>query len=109
MKLKNKLIHLLSITALTALPLIAKAAGGNFDLPPQGGPTSINTYLIMVKILQIIWPMFIGYAIIMFIVAGYKFLANKPEEGRKGLLLGVIGVVIGVLAWSLPVIISGWI
>ena len=103
--MKKKLINSFALTALITLPLGVAA----YNIIPEGGKTSISAAGIMQAILNIIWPMFIGYAIIMFIVAGYKFLANKPEEGRKGLLLGVIGVIVGIFAWGLPRIIYNWL
>ncbi len=94
--MNKKLITLSSVAVLLTFPLAAFAFPGVI-----GNPNNIIT-----SILNIIWPLFIGFAIIMFIVAGFYFLVNDPGKGRSALLWGIIGVAVGILAFSLPLIIG---
>lgn len=94
-------------TILLILPIIALAA-----INP--GPTPIQQNLgitpIINIILGIIWPIFFGFAVIMFIVAGFLFLtargdATKAVEARQAIIWGAVGVVVGIIAFSIPIVI----
>ena len=93
---------------LLALPAISIAA------PPTapGLPNQITSvWDVFIKILNFIWPVFIGFAIIMFIVAGFFFLTANGEPGklstaRTSVIWGIVGVAVGVIAFSIPYIIQ---
>jgi len=112
MELKKKLVNLLVLTTLVALPLVAVAyyvPGQKYDstFTVASGKTLIQNIVQMV--LDIIWEAFLGFAIIMFITTGYYFLIGKADEGKKTLLYGVIGVITGILAWGLPGLVYSWL
>jgi len=110
--MKNKLINLLTVTALIVLPLAAFAQG-SIPPPPQGGFSGGNigskTQEVVQYFLDYLWVVFSGYAIIMFIIAGYYFAMGKPDEGKKIIVYGAAGVALGILAWGIPNLVSGWI
>ena len=100
--MNKKLIIALSALTILAMPLAAMA----FD--PGVAPTgdsSLTIATIINRILGFLWPIFAGFAVIMFLIAGFQFLMNKPDEGRQAVLWGVVGVVVGLLAFSIPYIV----
>ncbi len=104
--MNKKLIVLLSSTILFVLPIVA------FGFNPGGTPNTVilNVTQIVNIILDFIWPIFAGFAVIMFLYAGFLFLtasgeAEKIANARQALLWGTVGVVVGLIAFSIPFII----
>lgn len=101
----QKIITSLAILGILVMPVAALAV--DFTVPGQMSPdlpTVIN------NILTPIWQVFIGLAVIMIIVAGILFLvaggsAEKVATARQALIWGVIGIVVGVLAFSITTIV----
>lgn len=65
----------------------------------------------IIQLLKFIWPVFIGLAILMFLLAGVYFLTaqgdpGKLKEARSALIWGIVGVVVGILSFSLPYIVG---
>ena len=107
MKMNKKIIALVSSVSLIALPLVAMA-----DINPGPAPDqqNISVTQIVNLVLNFIWPLFVGFAVIMFLIAGFVFLTSqgdpaKVQVARQAVLWGVVGVVIGVIAFSIPFII----
>lgn len=92
---------LLSLIIFLVVPAVA------FGIPGViGSPAAV-----VAAIIAIIWPIFVGFSVIMFMVAGILFLAAQGEAGKikdakNALIWGVIGVVVGIVAFSLPLIIG---
>lgn len=89
-------------TNLLILPIIALA---DFDPPPlpRGGP--IDILKIFKNIFGYIWPLFIGFAILIFIFSGYMFLTAKGDPGKIKLakdafIWGVVGVGVALISMS---------
>jgi len=62
-------------------------------------------------IYMVVWPVFVGLVIITFIFAGFLYLAARGEPGKlananKALILAVVGVIIGIVAFSAQRILS---
>ncbi len=104
----NKRLITLVSTALLTLPTAIFAIVN---------PTVPNTLVgfsvigLINTILSFIWPVFIGFAVIMFIIAAFKFIAAQGEatavtEARQFVIWGVVGVTVGVLAFTLPYVVS---
>ena len=102
----KKSLIILFIASLLVLPIMASAIV--IGDPPTGGigdlPTLIN------KILTLVWQFFVGLAVIMIIVAGILFLtaAGNPEkivQARQAFLWGVVGIAVGVVAFSITTIV----
>ncbi len=105
-KANKKIIYTL-IAAALLLPAVGLAI--DFGTLPVGQNLDIPG--ILNKVLGIVWPIFIGFAIIMFIVAGFLFLKAQgdPAEtktAQKAVMWGVVGLVVGVLAFSIPGIVK---
>lgn len=103
----KKSIIILFVASLLVLPIMASAVV--IGEPPAGGigdvPSLIN------RILTPVWQIFVGLAVIMIIVAGILFLtaAGSPEkiaQARQALIWGIVGIVVGVLAFSITAIIK---
>jgi len=105
MNINKKLKALVSIAFLLS-PAVALADGP--PLPAFGGIPSV--WSVMVALMNLIWPIFFGLAVIMFIVAGGMFLTARGEAGqiataRMAVVWGVVGVIVGILAFSIPFIL----
>ncbi|MCX6720112.1 MAG: hypothetical protein NTV36_03350 [Candidatus Staskawiczbacteria bacterium] len=105
----NKTKKIVSVVAITMalLPLLAFAYTAPVE--PTGGLTSIGT--LVTNVLGLIWPAFIGLAVIMIIVAGLLFITSngapeKISQARMSLLWAIVGIVVAILAYSLPAIIK---
>lgn len=104
------------MSVLLLLPTITFAAPFDAGARPvpnlnAGTPWLLN---IITGIIGLLWVLFIAFAVIMFIVAGFFFLKAQGEPAelvtaRKALLWGMIGVVVGIIAFLLPFIIRAWI
>jgi len=103
--MNKKLIALASVIAVS-LPLVA------MGFNPGATPNSVNLSIqqIIDIVLNFIWPIFAGFAVIMFLVAGFLFLTSQGDPGRVAtarlaVLWGVVGVVVGLVAFSIPLIV----
>ncbi len=104
----NKKIVAVGVTALLlALPLAAMAfAPGN--VPNQVANLNINDLIDI--LFKILWIVFVAFAIVMFLLAGIQFFtaqgdASKVADARNFVLWGVVGMVVALLAFSLPFIV----
>lgn len=108
--MNKKLIISLVSGALLLFPMVILALTS--PSLPTGGISSL--WDVVTSILTLLWPIFFGIAIIMFVIAGFTFvIANgEPEKikiARNAIIWGVVGVVVAVLAFSLPYIIKSTI
>ena len=104
--MNKKLIIALSAVTILAMPLAAMA----FD--PGTTPNSVQLDIVQIIniILNFLWPIFAGFAVIMFLIAGFMFLTSqgdpsKVDTARQAVLWGVVGVVVGLIAFSIPLIV----
>lgn len=111
----KKIISLFSLS-LILFPTIIVAAPFDAGQRPGVNVNAGGQWLIDVitQIISFLWILFIAFAVIMFIVAGFQFLAaqGEPEgvkKAQKSVLWGSIGVFLGVMAFLLPFIIRLWI
>lgn len=83
-----------------------------FVILPAGTPGQVgNLVFVMNGILGFIWPIFVGFAIIAFIVAGFLFLTANGDGGkiktaRDAVIWGTVGIVVGILAFSIPWVVG---
>lgn len=89
------------------------AGGTQFSTTEQPClPSSLtNLWNAVVRILNFVWPVFVGFAILMFLVSGFLFLSSQGEAGKlklakDSLIFGIIGVIVGLLSFSLPYILG---
>ncbi len=106
--MNKKLITLSIVSILLVLPIFTLAI--NPIDQPQRGTFDIATAID--NIFGFIWPIFIAFAVLMFIFAGFLFLTaqgdpTKISSAKKALIWGIIGVAVGILSSSIPFIING--
>lgn len=70
---------------------------------PKEDVFGFNLGYIMGNIADMVWYVFAGLAIIMFLIAGIKFLTaqgdvKKVSEARQAVIWGIVGVIVGLLA-----------
>ena len=117
--MNKKIVSVLTFFLVTA-PIAAIAATPDFGTPPaiSTNSTQANAILFINNtlgfILDIIWIVFIAFAVIMFLVAGFQFLSAQGEpdgvsKARKSLIWGSIGVVVAVAAFVLPFIVRSYL
>ena len=104
--MNKKLIIALSTVALLTMPFAAMA----FDSGTTPNSVTLSVTQIINIILDFIWPIFAGFAVIMFLVAAFMFLTSagdpaKVATARQAVLWGVVGVVVGLIAFSIPLIV----
>jgi len=68
--------------------------------------TIINNVLSMV-----VWPVFVGAVVIMFIYAGFLFVSSEGDptkitKAKMAVIWATVGIVVGILAYSAENIIK---
>lgn len=114
MNTTKKIILSLAVAGITVLPFVALAV--NNPINPTGGPgvTFGDIGTIVNVVLGKIWILFAGIAVLMFIYAGILFLTaqgipEKVSSARQAFLWGVVGVVVGIIAYSIIAIVGSLI
>ncbi len=109
--MNKKLIAISATAVLLAMPLVSLAfTPGNI---PNAVP-SLNISTLIDVIFSIIWPVVVAFAIIMFILAAFMFFnaqgdPEKVASARNAVLWGVVGMVVALLAFSIPFIVRNTI
>jgi hypothetical protein len=103
--MKKKYFFIFAATLLAPLTALA------LNLPPlnPGGPIDVSS--IIDTMFTYLWVLFAALAILMFIMAGVSFLTASGDPGkiktaRTMVLWGIVGVLVGVLAFSAPLLIT---
>lgn len=103
----NKKI-LLTLALLLILGQIVQAATGKEPgITNKGGDLiSIVSWFFNNLFLTIIWIIAAAFSVIMFVLAGFKFLTaqgnpQETAEARRAVIWGLAGVAVIVLAWSI--------
>ena len=98
----HKKISLAISGLLLCSPLVTSAAAEPINF----------TEVINRLIDRVVWPIFLGLVIIMFIYAGVLFLTARGEperitKARKAIIWATVGIVVAFVAFSAQCIISG--
>ena len=106
---KKSILIFFSISLLV-LPAIILAAPLAEPVQPVGGYTTLWGFFLGI-LENIIWMLFVAVAIVMFIYAGFMFVTASGEpaklnSAKMALIGGIIGVIVAILAISLPNIIQ---
>lgn len=109
--MNKKLLIAYATTTLLALPIIALGFDAGPVPEPIGG-LSIGGLIDVV--FGIIWPIFVAFAIVMFIIAAFLFFTaqgdpEKVAQARQFVIWGVVGIVVAVIAFSIPFVIRNLI
>lgn len=98
-----KLIRFPFFAVLLLLPVFVLA-----QVPPGSLSISLVALVsnIVIIILNILWIVATAFTIIMFVLAGFKFITaqgemEKVKEARNAVVWGVVGAAVIVLAWSI--------
>ena len=99
--MNKKLVMIYGIITLLASPLLVFAVPGVF-----GGDINAVVNTITNVIESVLWTIAVTFVIIMFVIAGFKFLTaqgdpNKVGEARNAVIWGLAGSAVIVLAWSI--------
>jgi len=76
---------------------------------PKGGFTNLTS--VVTYLLDPVWVIFTGFAVVAFVVSGILFLSaqgdpNKLTTARQSLIWGVVGVVVAILGFSIMTIVK---
>ena len=109
--MNKKLVAIVSsaILAISPLMVLAVSPQSNVDFTPPS-TQNINLQTMILVILDIVWWVFVGIAVVMFIIAGVAFLTARgnPEAvatARNFVIYGAVGIVVAVLAFSVTLIL----
>jgi hypothetical protein len=107
--MNKKITRLFFLCVLLILPGLALAAF-TYPLLHQGN-SNANLNGLIYGILNFIWPLFLGFSILMFVYAGFLFLSAQGEGGKlssakSAVIWGIIGIAVGILAFSIPTIVD---
>lgn len=106
----NKKLIAASLSAvLLALPAVMLAAQFNPGGIPNAAPALTINDLVDI-IFSILWPVAVAFFIVMFVIAAFQFFTaqgdpEKIKSARNFVIWGVVGVVVALLAWSIPFIV----
>lgn len=99
----NKKITLsLILASVLAVPFFASAQP----------PVTIGSISQVISKLEVaLWTVFGGLAVVMFVIAGILFLTaqgdpEKVKNARNAFIWGVVGIVVGIMAYSIIAIVS---
>lgn len=100
----NKLKYLLFVGLFCAIPSLVFAQFA-YALPV---PTFTN---LAIKLLGVMWKVFFTFAVVCFVISGILFLTAMGDPGklktaRNSVIFGVIGIVVGLLAYSVVGIVQ---
>lgn len=105
----------LALVALTVMALpIAALAVNNAGIPNTSGGGAMDLNTLVNTVLGKIWVLFVGLAVVMFLYAGVLFLTagGAPEKiatARQAFLWGVVGIVVGIISYSIILIVGSLI
>lgn len=105
--MNNTLVRLSVLGGLFALPMAAFALA----FPNQPSGTAIVPGILILNILNFVWPIIVTVIVFTFIYAGFEFLTAQGEEGklataRKAVIWGVAGVAVILLAFSIVAMVQ---
>lgn len=74
-------------------------------------PSPVSPAMFIINVLKSIWIIFIAIVVISFVISGILFLtaqgqAEKLKTAKAAFLWGIAGIVVGILAYSITLIIE---
>ena len=108
-KITKNVVSFAVICATVALPLAALAVNNPIQNVSGGGVFDIQT--LVNTVLSKLWIVFAAAAVIAFLYAGLIFLTangapDKIATARLAFLWGVVGIAVGILAYTIITIVS---
>jgi hypothetical protein len=107
----RKKVALFSALGFAALPLMVSADNSTSLNDIQNGISGLSIQKLGEDIINIVWIVFTVIAVIAFLIAGILFMTamgdpEKIKNARNALIWGVVGVIVGILAFSIVQIIK---
>ena len=106
MKIKKNITPaiLIYILSMVLIPALAKA---QHDVNPEDWISEIMT-----RVATVVWQLFAGLTVVMFVVAGILFVTSNGEPGkittaRNAVIWGVVGIVVATAAFAVVQFVSG--
>lgn len=104
----NKKLIIPSVVSALLLPVMAFAVQ---TVPLPGVNPAINVATLIDLVFSFVWPVVGAVVVLLFIVAGFEFFnaggdASKVAAARQHVIWGVAGVVVMLLAFSIPFIVK---
>jgi len=104
--MNKKILYIILLSGILILPVSAYAL--DFNKPTENSFPTIQS--IVEALLNPIWEVFVGFSVIAFVIAGITFLTaqgdpKKLETARSAVIWGTVGIVVGILAFSIMTII----
>ncbi len=101
----KKVAVLSFITFSLSLPIVTFADFTFTEVCNLANPTQWFNCVFGNVLAVVVWPVFVGLVFTMFIWAGVLFLTaqgdpGKLETARKAVIWAVVGVVVGIFAFS---------
>jgi len=106
----NKIKLTIASLSLVVLPVIALAQlPTSWNDAPEG--IISDPFELAARIAGLMWLVFGVIALICFVLAGVLFLTAQgdPEKiatARGAFIWGVVGVVVGIIAWSIITVVT---
>lgn len=109
--MNKKIVAISTFAASLLLPLSVMALP---NITTPNGNSTVSIPGVIDAILRFVWPVFIGFAVLMFILAAFQFFTSQGEpekvnSARQFVIWGIVGVVVGVLAFSLPFAVQSFL
>ena len=109
--MNKKLIVASVSTVLLALPAVMFAFVSG-PIPNASPGLSVNDLIDL--LFGILWPVAVAFSIVMFVIAAFQFFTaqgdpEKVKGARNFVIWGVVGVIVALLAWSIPFIVRNTI
>ena len=108
----NKIIRIVTLASVIA-PVFALAQ--IIPAPQNPGMTYTSISALFLQLLtplsQAFGSIVFGLSIFIFIYAGFLYMTAGDDEGRiesakNYIIYGVVGLIVVILAWSIPVIVN---
>ena len=110
MKQKFAFVVLFSLLSVVAFPLVvAGAPEAPVNVPRDAVGTAAGLIAIIENIVNWVFAFMIALSVIFILIAGFQFItggAKGAEEGREKLIWAIVGIIIAVLAKSIPAAIG---
>jgi len=108
----NKKLLASSALVLLSLPAVILAVFDPGPLPNAAPTLTVNTLVDV--LFSILWPIAVAFFIVMFLLAAFQFVSAQGDPvkigtARQFVIWGVIGVVVALLAFSIPFIVRNTI
>ena len=105
--MKKKILFLSIIASILPFVIYAESSGSGAGTPPLQIEGIFERFTDWV-----VWPIFNGVVIIMFIYAGFKYLTAKGDptkvgEANKAMVWAVVGVTVAFFVKFMTGIIKG--